>query len=98
MLINVKMPTFVGILTFMSRINFVLSLVEHGKSFYNLGARLKLCEYKNCRMRVKINGPALCYYNTNYGSKQNTFLAVLVLLSCRVTVTSCFVHNVIRDI
>ena len=25
MLINVKMPTFVGILTFMSRINFVLS-------------------------------------------------------------------------
>ena len=33
MLINVKMPTVVGILTFMSRINFVLSLVEHEKSF-----------------------------------------------------------------
>ena len=36
MLINVKMPTIVGILTvitFMSRINFVLSRVEHGKSF-----------------------------------------------------------------
>ena len=29
MLINVKMPTIVGILTFMSRINFVLSLVEY---------------------------------------------------------------------
>ena len=27
----------VGILTFMSRINFVLSLVEHGKSFITLG-------------------------------------------------------------
>ena len=29
MLINVKMPTFVGILTYISRINFVFSLVEH---------------------------------------------------------------------
>ena len=29
LLINVKMPTIVGILTFMSRINFVLSRVEH---------------------------------------------------------------------
>ena len=37
MLINVKMPTIVGILTFMSRINFVLSCVEHGKSFITLG-------------------------------------------------------------
>ena len=34
-LINVKMPTIVGILTFMSRINFMISLVEHEK-FYNL--------------------------------------------------------------
>ena len=33
LLINVKMPTIVGILTFMSRINFVLSQVEHEKSF-----------------------------------------------------------------
>ena len=33
MLINVKMPTVFGILKFMSKINFVLSLVEHGKSF-----------------------------------------------------------------
>ena len=37
MLINVKMPTIVGILTFMSRINFVLSLVEHEKSFVTSG-------------------------------------------------------------
>ena len=33
MLINVKMPTIVGILTFISRINFVISRVEHEKSF-----------------------------------------------------------------
>ena len=33
MLINFKMPTIVDILTFMSMINFVLSWVEHGKSF-----------------------------------------------------------------
>ena len=31
MLINVKMPTIVGILTFMSTINFMLSCVEHKK-------------------------------------------------------------------
>ena len=30
-LINVKMPTNVGILTFMSKINFMLSRVEHEK-------------------------------------------------------------------
>ena len=33
MLINVKMPTIVGILTFMSKINFMLSSFVHEKSF-----------------------------------------------------------------
>ena len=37
MLINVKMPTIVGILTFMSKINFVLSWEEYEKSFINSG-------------------------------------------------------------
>ena len=37
MLINAKMPTIVGILTFMSSIKFVLSSVEHGKSFITSG-------------------------------------------------------------
>ena len=36
MLINIKMPTIVGILTFMSMINFMLRLVEQD-FFYNLG-------------------------------------------------------------
>ena len=36
-LINVKMPTIVGILTFMSRKNFMLSRVEHEKSFITSG-------------------------------------------------------------
>ena len=49
LLINVKMPTIVGILTFMSGKNSILGLsepkeakfsVEHEKKFYNLGARL----------------------------------------------------------
>ena len=41
MLINVKMPTSVGILTFMSKINFVLSWAELSwKTFYNIGALL----------------------------------------------------------
>ena len=37
LLINVKMPTVVGILTFMSRITFMLSWVEYEKSFITLG-------------------------------------------------------------
>ena len=40
MLINVKMPTIVGILTFMSKINFVLSWGWAWKKFYNLGPGL----------------------------------------------------------
>ena len=44
MLINVKMPTMVGILTFMSRINFVLSWVEHEKSFITSGPDLQIKE------------------------------------------------------
>ena len=38
LLLNVKMPTIFGILTFMSRINFVLSRVEHEKSFITSGS------------------------------------------------------------
>ena len=37
MLINVKMPTLVGILTFMSRMYFMLSWVEPEKSFITSG-------------------------------------------------------------
>ena len=33
MLLNVKMSIIIGTLTFMSKINFVLSYVEHEKSF-----------------------------------------------------------------
>ena len=36
MLINVKMPTPVGILTFMSMKMFMLSWIEHEKSFISL--------------------------------------------------------------
>ena len=37
--------TIVGILTFMSRIIFVLSRVEHGKSFITSGPELSLLAY-----------------------------------------------------
>ena len=40
LLMNVKMSTIDSILTFMSRINFMLSCVEHEKKFYKLVARL----------------------------------------------------------
>ena len=42
MLINVRMP-IVGILTFMSKINFLLSRVEHENSFITLGSGFCLC-------------------------------------------------------
>ena len=45
MLINFKMPTIVGILTFMSRIYFVLSLVEHEKSFISSGPDVRIHKY-----------------------------------------------------
>ena len=37
LLINVKMPTIVGILTFMSGENFMLRWVEHEKNFITSG-------------------------------------------------------------
>ena len=40
MLINVKMPTIVGLLTFISRIIFVLCLVEYEQSFITSGPGL----------------------------------------------------------
>ena len=40
LLINLKLPTTVGILTFMSRKNSMLSCVEHESFFNNLGAKL----------------------------------------------------------
>ena len=35
--LNVKMPTIVGILTFMSMKNFMLNSIEHEKSFITSG-------------------------------------------------------------
>ena len=37
MQINVKMPTIVGILTFISMIIFMLTYIEHDKSFITAG-------------------------------------------------------------
>ena len=48
MLLNVKIPTIVGILAFMSMIIFMiifmLSWAEHEKKFYNLAARIRMNE------------------------------------------------------
>ena len=43
-LINVKMPTIVGILTVMSRIKFVFSQVAYEKSFITSGPDFVACE------------------------------------------------------
>ena len=39
LLINVKLPTIVGILTFMSRIYFMVRFVKHEIKFHNFGVR-----------------------------------------------------------
>ena len=41
LLINVRIPTIVGILTFISKKNFMLSWAEHGKSFITSGPGIK---------------------------------------------------------
>ena len=48
---NVKMPTIVGILTFMCRINFSLSRVEHEKSFIISGPGEMFC---HCDMSLNM--------------------------------------------
>ena len=59
MLINVKMPTIGGILTFMSRINFVLSWLSWAcKKFYNLRARV--LKKKKVNMRHATQQPLNC--------------------------------------
>ena len=62
-LINVKMQTIVGILTFMSRINFVLSRVEHEKSFITLGPVVCTYMYVVCIQENLFplrRGPVFC--------------------------------------
>ena len=48
LLINVKITTIVGFLTIMSRMNFVLNWVEHGKSVITSGPDLG----PNCLQRL----------------------------------------------
>ena len=57
MIIGVKMPTNVGILTFMSMINFALGWVERGKGFYNLGSCLGQQQYSLPIIKLIIGHP-----------------------------------------
>ena len=49
------MPTIVGILTFMSRINFMLSSVEHEKSFITLGPGIKPVAYSSVTVDERVH-------------------------------------------
>ena len=49
MLVNVKIPTTIGIVKSMSRINFVLGCVEHQKSFITL-----VLDFAYCLNKVKM--------------------------------------------
>ena len=52
LLINVKMPTIVGISTFMSRINFMLSWDENEKSFITSGTGFCIFRKQSCLSAV----------------------------------------------
>ena len=52
MLINVKMPTIVGILTLMSRINFMLFLVEQEKRFITLDPVHTIVQQARASLRI----------------------------------------------
>ena len=67
MLINIKMPTIVGILTFMSMINFVLSRVGHDKKFYNLEARFSpdVAAILKPKIRGNCHWPSLSFFFHN---------------------------------
>ena len=73
LLINVEMPTMVGILILISRINFMLSWAEHEKCFIS-------------------SRPGYAA-TTDHRSQTD-------LQSCqpRVTVASCFVYKIIRNL
>ena len=58
LLINVKMPTIVGILIFMSRINFELSLAEHEKSFITSDPGISLVIIVNYKHHASYSSPA----------------------------------------
>ena len=57
MIINVKMPTIVGILTFMSMINFGLGWVEPGKGFITSGHVLGQQNYRLPKIKIIIGHP-----------------------------------------
>ena len=81
LLINVKMPTIIGILTFMSRINFVLSWVEYEK-FYNLSARgrERITSMKVCgRIWVRTHNPVLAAHRpTGYRLCCTLYCSIIV--------------------
>ena len=61
LLINMKMPTIVGIFIFISRENLMLSGVEHEKSFITLGPgdMLKCCDRMTNSKRAVLSGFSL---------------------------------------
>ena len=91
MLINVKMPAIVGILTFMSMIDFVLSWVEHGKGFITSGLSWVNKSIESPENIKKIwdtvqrpQSKSICFYQTS--TKRTCLIHVLRVLKRAVSV------------
>ena len=94
MLTNVKMPTIVGILTVLSRINFVLSWVEYTmceQSYITSGPGLRLCSSQtttSCFFMTRTNAAKLSVsYSTVFSGLLSFFHFILLfwnhILICR---------------
>ena len=90
LLINVKMPTIVGILAFLSRVNFMLICVEHVKSFIISGQDLAsycICDQQRLKqacVSAQSDHSLPCSY-TKCCTASGMFVHWLILLNC------CFV-------
>ena len=73
MLINIKMPKNVGIVTFMSRLNFMLTWVEHRKSFITSGPGLQISVHNQKSIFLFLNQNICCGYSKELSRWEGSF-------------------------
>ena len=104
LLINVKMPTIVGILIFISRKNFMLNWVEYEKSFITSGPSFLLIGDRGL-VRVHciklLRGPPSCCSFFSSDLSMGSLLYLVFRFSClllynmllSLTPTACYLRN-----
>ena len=88
------MPTIVGILTFISRINFVLSWVDNGKSFITPGPVGLCCAQWIKLIQSKQVDKAVPFHDPLKWLKLNTFASDDVIKKENVKTTHMLIYYV----